>query len=175
VYANSPSSLPGPSDDQAQEATPGTTMMLSHANLVAHEKKLVCKGDTWHHWHAVREHKERRQRDIISSYPPAFPATQTTCSLLSKQPKNQTGESERLGPDKRQVEPTAGRSSTVTDGKAAAQTQEQKSISFSVDMAKRGQKERKREKTRKVEHITPADIMARWNLADTGKHTRQYI
>jgi len=115
--------------------------LLSHENVLAHEQALV-HGVVWHDWHAVREHEQRCQSgsllscNISALARPEWPRAQANISEICSKACPSIAE------------------------ETWAERQRDRDVT-------RERQEETRETTRNVgplHTVTPADIMARWNL-----------
>jgi len=150
-------------DDTHQD----TKNKLSQENVLAHEKDLDRRGDGQHDWSAVRQHKQHRQLEKVtcfqspilsaSSTIPTFPArvqpgwTEQKLDKLelcsTACPSIRETQTERQLVQSIHTLPHAYTHSVTRGGDVA------------LEKPKKGMG-----KIRKEKSVTPADIMARWNL-----------
>lgn len=147
--------------EQRLPQRPPDTQLLSHENLLAHEKALVCRGDDWHDWHAVREHTQyfqSRRLDDLSSRR----LDDSLSRNLSASPAS-TGVRFSLG---RQEWPREQANRSGIFSTACHSISEETMIERERDVTREKQKETQETRLNAGPYhvVTPADIMARWNL-----------
>jgi len=140
---------------EQQQRAPAQLSELSEENLLAHEKALACRGDVWRDWHAVREHKQHWNSRNTSS-------RNLSASLTFR------AYSPRAQPGKREEKLEKNMFSTACLSISETRAERHKDR---VVPSRRGKhQETNRVETMYAEPITPADIMARWNLGRDPQH-----
>lgn len=148
-------------DDTHQD----TNNVLSQENVLAHEKELNRRGDGQHDWSAVRQHKQHRQLEKVTCF--QSPILSASSTIPTYPARVQPGWTEQKL-DKLELCSTACPSirETQTEFVQSIQTlphAHPHSVTRGGDVALEKPK-KGMGKIRKEQSVTPADIMARWNL-----------
>ena len=140
-----------------QQRAPALLLELSEENLLAHEKALACRGDVWHDWHAVREHTQHCQ-------------SRKTCSRTLSASPTFRAYSPRAQVEPREQADKLAYNIFSTACPSISEIRVERHRDRVVPSRRGKQQETNRQETRYAVPITPADIMARWNLGRTPQH-----